>query len=424
MVVAPLVDLGFHRSPEMTVLANELSASEARRLALTSLGFARPRPSRAGVAHVRATAARLGAIQIDSVNVLARAHYLPTFSRYGAYSMTALDELAYRARELFEYWAHAACYLPMDLYPLLRWRMENQVAGWARLGRKQKAFNEAVYRDILARGPITASEVIDGGRSSGSWGGWSKGRQAIEFLFRQGRVAVAGRRNFERLYDIPERVFPAAIRRARIAPAEAKKALILRAARAMGVGTARDIAQYFHIDAWWDRVAAGGIRPRANTQQLFDELVEERRLEPARVEGWKRPAYVFPGAKVPPSVEVRAIVSPFDPVMWERGWTRAVFGFDYQIEIYVPGHKRIHGYYVLPFLMGDRFAARVDLKADRRRSTLIVHAAYVEPGFSERRVAGALAGELRSLAAWLSLDRFAVGAKGALAPALKRALRG
>jgi uncharacterized protein YcaQ len=408
----------------MTVLANELSASEARRLALTSLGFARARPSRAGVAHVRATAARLGAIQIDSVNVLARAHYMPTFSRYGAYSMTALDDLAYRARELFEYWAHAACYLPIDLYPLLRWRMENQVDGWARLGRTQKAFNEAVYRDVLARGPITASDITDGGKSSGSWGGWSKGRQAIEFLFRQGRVAVAGRRNFERLYDIPERVFPASIRRAkRIAPAEAKKALILRAARAMGVGTARDIAQYFHIDAWWDRVGVGGIRPRANTQRLFDELVEARCLEPARVEGWDRPAYVFPGARVPRSVDVCAIVSPFDPVMWERGWTRAVFGFDYQIEIYVPGHKRIHGYYVLPFLMGDRFAARVDLKADRLQSTLIVHAAYLEPGFSERRVAAALAGELRSLAAWLSLEAFAVGTKGTLARALKRALR-
>jgi uncharacterized protein YcaQ len=401
-----------------------LSAAEARRLALTSLGFARERPPRAGAAHVRATAARLSAIQIDSVNVLARAHYLPTFSRYGAYPMTALDDLAYRARELFEYWAHAACYLPMDLYPLLRWRMDNQVEGWARLGRKQTAFNEAVYREVAERGPITAGEITNGGKSTGSWWGWSEGKQAIEFLFRQGRVAVAGRRNFERLYDVPDRVFPAAVLRAKpIAPADAKKALILRAARAMGVGTARDIAQYFQIDSWWDRLALGGRRPRANTQTLFDELVEERRLEPVRVEGWERPAYVFPGAKIPRSVNVRAIVSPFDPAMWERGWARAVFGFDYQIEIYVPGHKRIHGYYVLPFLMGDRFAARVDLKADRPRSTLIAHAAYIEPGFDQRRVAAALAGELRSLAAWLSLDAFAVGAKGNMARALKGELR-
>jgi uncharacterized protein YcaQ len=338
--------------------------------------------------------------------------------------MTALDELAYRARELFEYWAHAACYLPIDLYPLLRWRMENQAEGWARLGRKQKAFNEAVYREVRERGPIAASEISNGGRSTGSWWGWSEGKQAIEFLFRQGRVAVAGRRNFERLYDIPDRVLPASVLRAKsIAPTEAKKALIVRSARAMGIGTARDIAQYFQIDAWWDRLAVGGRRPRANTQALFDELVEDRRLKVTRVEGWERPAYVYPGATIPRSVDVRAIVSPFDPVLWERGWTKAVFGFEYQIEIYVPAHKRLHGYYVLPFLMGDRFAARVDLKADRNRSTLIAHAAYIEPGFDQRSVAAALADELRSLAAWLSLDAFAVGAKGNLARALKRELR-
>jgi uncharacterized protein YcaQ len=402
---------------------NELSAAEARRLALTSLGFARARPSHAGVAHVRATAVRLGAIQIDSVNVLARAHYLPTFSRYGAYPMAALDDLAYRARELFEYWAHAACYLPVDVYPLLRWRMDNQVAGWARLGRKQKAFNEAVYREVVERGPMTAAELSNGGKSTGSWWGWSEGKQAIEFLFRQGRLAVAGRRNFERLYDLPERVLPRSVLRGkRISPDDAKKALIVRAARAMGVGTARDIAQYFHIDAWWDRLSVGGRRARPNTQALFDELVEDGSLERTRVEGWERPAYVFPGARIPASVDVRAIVSPFDPLMWERSWTRAVFGFEYQIEIYVPAHKRVHGYYVLPFLMGDRFAARVDLKADRKSSTLIVHAAYVEPDANPRRVASALAGELRSIAAWLSLESFAVGRKGDLAAPLKRAL--
>src|SRR5262249_32581389 len=183
----------------------------------------------------------------------------PTFSRYGAYPMAALDDLAYRARELFEYWAHAACYLPVDLYPLLRWRMDNQVEGWARLGRKQKAFNETVYREVIERGPMTAAEISNGGRSTGSWWGWSEGKQAIEFLFRQGRIAVAGRRNFERLYDIPERVLPRSVLRAkRLSPDDAKKALIVRAARAMGVGTARDIAHYFQIDAWSDRLSVGG----------------------------------------------------------------------------------------------------------------------------------------------------------------------
>jgi hypothetical protein len=206
-------------------------------------------------------------------------------------------------------------------------------------------------------------------------------------------------------------------------PDEARKALLVRAARAMGVGTAKDIAQYFHIGAWWDRRTPHGMRKPTSMQHLFDELVEDKRLETARVEGWTAPAYAVPGARLPRAVDARAIVSPFDPLMWERKWTKAVFGFEYQIEIYVPGHKRVHGYYVLPFLLGDRFAARVDLKADRKASTLIVHAAYLESGFTAARVAAALAGELRALAAWLSLDRFAVTRKGNLARSLASALR-
>ena len=238
-----------------------LSRTEARRLALASLGFGAKKPARAGAAHVRATADRLSAIQIDSVNVLTRAHYLPTFSRCGPYPSSALDDLAHGARELFEYWGHAACFLPIDLYPLMRWRMDNQRDAWSGLSRKQKAFMEAVYQEIAERGPLSAGEISIGGKSTGPWWGWSKGKEAAELLFRQGRVAVAGRRNFERLYDIPERVFPAAVLGAALVAApDAKKALIVRAARAMGVGTAKDIAQYFHIDAWWDRRWANGRR--------------------------------------------------------------------------------------------------------------------------------------------------------------------
>ena len=401
----------------------DLSSADARRVALSSLGFGVKRPVRAGPAHVRATAARLSAIQIDSVNVLARAHYLPTFSRYGPYPMSALDDMVHARRELFEYWGHAACFLPIDLYPLMRWRMENQCVAWAGVSRKQKDFMEAVYREVAERGPISAGELSIGGKSTGPWWGWSEGKRAIELLFRQGRVAVAGRRNFERLYDIPERVFPDAVLRAgAVAPSDAKKALILRAARAMGVGTAKDIAQYFQIDAWWDRLSVDGRRAPAKTGVLFDELVEDGRLERVRVEGWKQPAFVVAGLSIPRSIDARAIVSPFDPVLWERKWTKAVFDFDYQIEIYVPGPKRIYGYYVLPFLLGDRFAARVDLKADRKTSTLILHAAYVERGLDARAVADALAKELRSLATWLSLDSFTVRLKGNLATPLKRAL--
>lgn len=401
----------------------ELSSAEARRLALASLGFGAKKPARAGAAHVRATAARLSAIQIDSVNVLARAHYLPVFSRCGPYPLSALDDLAHGRRELFEYWGHAACFLPIDVYPLMRWRMDNQRDAWAGLRGKRRAFLEAVYQEIAERGPIAAGEISIGGKSTGPWWGWSAGKEAAELLFRQGRVAVAGRRNFERLYDIPARVFPAAmLDAAPIAAADAKKQLIVRAARAMGVGTAKDIAQYFHIDAWWDRLTVNGRRKPVSVQPLFDELVEDGRLERIRVEGWTQPAFVVPGAKTPRSMDARAIVSPFDPVLWERKWTKAVFDFDYQIEIYVPGPKRIYGYYVLPFLLGDRFAARVDLKGDRKTSTLIVHAAYVEPGGDPRAVAPALAGELRSMAAWLSLRSFAIGSKGNLARLLRRAM--
>jgi len=401
----------------------DLSSAEARRLALSSLGFGAKKPCRAGAAHVRATAERLGAIQIDSVNVLARAHYLPTFSRYGPYPMSALDKLVHDKRELFEYWGHAACFLPLDLYPLLRWRMENQSEAWAGVSRKQKDFMKAVYAELAERGPLSAGQLSNGGKSKGPWWGWSEGKKALELLFRMGRVAIAGRRNFERLYDIPERVFSdALLGTPPIAAADAKKALLVRAARAMGVGTAKDIAQYFHIDAWWDRLTVNGRRAPAKTDVLFAELVEDGRLKRVKVQGSEQPAYVVPGVRIPQSVDARAIVSPFDPLLWERKWTKALFDFDYQIEIYVPGPKRIYGYYVLPFVMGDRFAARVDLKADRKASTLIVHAAFIEDRLDPRAVSAALAGELRSIATWLSLESFAIGSKGNLANPLKRAL--
>jgi uncharacterized protein YcaQ len=337
--------------------------------------------------------------------------------------MSALDDLAHGRRELFEYWGHAACFLPTEMYPLLRWRMENQCAAWSGVGRRQRAFIDSVYAEIRDHGPLSAGELSNGGKSTGPWWGWSQGKEALELLFRQGKVAIAGRRNFERLYDLPERVLPADALRATVEPREARKSLLVRAASAMGVGAARDIAQYFHIDAWWDRLTAKGRRLPARIDELFDELVEERRLQPVRVEGWKAAAFMAPGAKIPRTMHACAIVSPFDPILWERKWTKAVFGFDYQIEIYVPAPKRVYGYYVLPFLFGDRFAARVDLKADRKSSTLLVHAAYVEPGFTTADVAAALAAELRSMARWLSLDGIVVGKKGALAAPLAKALR-
>ena len=400
----------------------DLSIAQARRLALAALGFGLRRPAKAGTTHVRATVQRLGAIQIDSVNVLARAHYLPVFSRYGPYPTAALDDLVHGRRELFEYWGHAACFLPVELYPCLRWRMDTQVTHWGGGEPQDQAFIEAVFAEVAARGPLPAGKIAVGGKSRGAWWGWSDAKRAVEVLFRQGRVAIAGRRNFERLYDIPERVFPPEVLKAKPVPEpEAKKELLVRAARAMGVGTARDVAMYFHIDSWWDRGTVDGRRAPAQTHRLFDELVEDGRLERVTVEGWKQPGYAVPGARIPKSIDARAIVSPFDPLMWERRWTKAVFGFDYQIEIYVPAAKRIYGYYVLPFLLGERFAGRVDLKADRKASILLVQAAYVEAGLDLKAVAEALTLELGHMARWLGLDRIKVATKGDLAEPLRRA---
>ncbi len=406
-------------------MTDELSSAEARRLALSSLGFGAKKPAKAGAAHVRATAKRLSAIQIDSVNVLARAHYMPVFSRFGPYPTSALDDLVHSKRELFEYWGHAACFLPIEMYPTLRWRMNGQLEGWGGLGKQQQAFIEAVYAEVAERGPISAGSISIGGKGTGNWWGWSDGKRAIEFLFRQGRVAIAGRKNFERLYDIPERVFPREVLKAKpLSESDGKKEMLVRAARAMGVGTARDIAMYFHVDMWWDRARANGTRRPANIKPLFEELVEDGRLEQVKVEGWKPPAYMPTGAKVPKTIDAQAIVSPFDPVMWERKWTKSVFDFEYQIEIYVPAPKRIYGYYVLPFILGDAFAGRVDLKADRKASTLLVHASYAEAGRDAKSVASALAIELRSVARWLELERITVGAKGNLARPLASAVKG
>ena len=379
------------------------------------------RPARAGLQHVRATAARLGAIQIDSVNVLARAHYLPAFSRYGPYRADALDELAYEKRELFEYWGHAACYLPVDAFPFFRWRMERQLQSGKALGASRARFIESVYREVADRGAVAAGEISIAGKKTGPWWGWSPGKEAVEILLAQGRLMVAGRRRFERLYDVTERVIPQRILDVPpVAERDAQKELFVRATRAMGVGTAKDVAQYFHVDAWWDRQSTNGRRAPSKAQDLFDELVAEGRLQVVNVEGWKRNGYMIPDASIPRAVDARALVSPFDPLMWARKWTTSIFDFDYQIEIYVPAPWRVYGYYVLPFLLGDRFAARVDLKADRKASTLIVHSAYVEAGLDAARVADALAGELRSLAGWLSLEKLKVGARGNLARDLRR----
>jgi uncharacterized protein YcaQ len=408
-----------------------LSLPEARRLAIAAQGFG-PRPTAPSIGHVRKLATQLNAFQIDSVNVLVRAHYVPAFARLGPYPMNALDALTYQQRKLFEYWGHAACLLPVALYPLMRYRMHADVAHEYMRSERGAAMAHA-YAEVAERGPIAAAELSNPGKRVGKWWGWSSGKATLEYLFDSGLLALAGRRGFERLYDIAKRVIPP---EALAAPApareEAMKQLICLGAKAYGVGTLGDITGYFMTDGWRDRKPAEpwwerppgrqGQRARPIGKRLVSELVEEGRLLPARVDGWSEPAYLYPGARVPRTVAARALVTPFDSLVWERSRIDRLFGMKYTIELYTPIPKRVFGYYVFPFLLGDTLVGRCDLKADRQRKVLMVQSAFLEPGQKPDHVAPELAIELRHMQAWLELDRIEVAERGDLAADLLRCL--
>ena len=414
-----------------------LSAAEARRVALTAQGFGAdgPRapalgtPTIPGGRHLRAVLGRVGLLQIDSVNALCRSHYLPLFSRLGAYPVELLDRAAFapgRRQTLFEYWGHEASLLPVAMHPLLRWRMARAARGEGiygslrRIVREQPALVERVHAEIAARGPTRAGElahldpVSPAVRRAGasSWWGWGDVKRAVEFLFWSGRLTAAGRAgNFERLYAVPGAVLPPEILAAPTPPEDAaQRELLLVAARALGVATEGDLRDYFRLDV-------------ADTRARLRELVEGGELWPVRVEGWRASAYLHPAARFPRRPgEARALLSPFDSLVWERARTERLFhGFRYRLEIYTPAHRRVHGYYVLPFLLGERLAARVDLRADRAAGVLRVPDAHAEMDVPVATVAGPLAEELRLLATWLGLDRVRVepGAAGALAGRLR-----
>ncbi|HSP39043.1 MAG TPA: crosslink repair DNA glycosylase YcaQ family protein [Frankiaceae bacterium] len=379
-----------------------LSAAQVRRAAVAATGLGGSRPQRPDLRQLRQMVRRLNLVQIDSVNVLARAHYLPGWSRLGAYDPADLDRLAYRRHELFEYWAHEASLVPVELEPLLRWRKaaalrhEGVWGGIKAVARARPDLVAAVLDRVRDEGARSASDFGD--RALGSWWGWSDTKRALEFLFWSGQLDVTERRrSFERVYDLPERVLPAAIRNLPTpSEGDARRELLLLAARAHGVGSAADLADYF-------RQTVPTCRP------LLAELVGDGSLLEVEVEGWEVAGYVLPDLVVPRRVEGRALLAPFDPLVWERPRVRRIFGFDYRIEIYVPAEKRRHGYYVLPFLLGDRLVARVDLKADRQRDLLWVRAVHGEPGAPDETGA-ALAVELRELAEWLGLSGLEVTA--------------
>jgi len=385
-----------------------ISIDQARRYALAAQGFTEPRPSgRVDVRHFRRVLDRVLVIQLDSVNVFSRTHYMPFFSRLGAYDRVALDRWLWQSGEMFEYWGHMASLLPVADHRLFRWRMERY--NWDRaeeLIAQRPGYLEGILEEVRQRGPLRTGDLDDPGerdRMANPMWNWSDGKVALEILFVKGKLAAADRRNFVRMYDLAERVIPLAHFEAPEAPrVEAQTILLERSARALGVGTADDVADYY-------RIRMPEARP------LLKQLVADGRLIEIEVEGWDSPALLHPEAKLPRLVEGKALLSPFDNLIWYRDRVERLWNFLYRIEIYVPEAKRIHGYYVLPFLLDGDLVARVDLKTDRKAGALLVKGAFAEPGVDPVRVGRELREELESVATWLGLGKVDVSRNGNLA---------
>ena len=405
--------------------AEVIGPAAARRAALAAQGLAEARPSGALTRrHLDRLLARIRLLQLDSVNVAVRAHYMPVFSRLGPYDPGLVDDAAWshaarRPRLLVEYWAHEASLLPVHDWPLLLSGAKR--AGWWRHYEPLAAREPGLVDDVLAAvkelGPVgagTLEAVLGAGdaRPKGAtWWARSDVKRICEWLFGTGQLTTGARVHFQRLYDLPERVLPPEVLAAHPAdPDESARALVLRAAGALGVATEPDLRDYYRLGP-------------AKSQCAVAELVEEGALEPVAVRGWRHVAYRQPAARMPRRVSARALLSPFDPLIWERGRTERLFGFRYRIEIYVPEPQREYGYYVFPFLLDDALVARVDLKADRRAGVLRVPGAFAEPGVQVARVVSELAAALRELAAWQGLDAVTVGERGDLAAPLAAALR-
>ena len=400
---------------------NALSANQARRIALAAQGMA----SGASPGTI-ATWPRIGKVidklhllQIDSVNVIARSHYLPVLARTGPYNAKTLDAHAFgrKKRSLFEYWAHEASLLPMRFYPLLRWRMDRAASGEGvykhlrQFAEQYPNYLNQVRREVAANGPLRAGDMPNAGKSSKDWWSWSDGKTALEYLFAAGEVTAAGRQNnFERLYDIPERAIDNTALNTPAPPeADAIRELLRLSANALGIATERDLRDYFRL-------------PVTETRTALSQLVENGDLSEVPVEKWEQPAYLARNASLPTRATRSALLSPFDPLVWNRDRARRLFNFNYRIEIYTPAHKRVFGYYVLPFLMKGRMAARVCLKADRQAGILRVNAAHIERGHELHLTADELSHKLRTFAKWLSLDDVAAANRGELSQELIAAL--
>jgi uncharacterized protein len=395
----------------------QLSLAEARRLVLSAQGFARPRPEQVEAAHVSDVITALALLQLDFVTVVVPSHFLVLFSRLGPYERELLAEVVYRRRGFTEAWAHEASIVPMDAWPLLAHRRavhRVRPRAFGSVIEKQKEYVRRVLREVKARGPLTADDLPAplglARRIKHSWYG-TVPRVVLEAHFGRGLLAVAERRpNFARAFDLPERIVPDEHRSRRLPPAAAQRELLLRAARALGVAQTADLADYWRL-------------PVAAAVPRVAELARAGALAPVHVEGWRSPAWTLPDAAVPDAITARALLSPFDPLIWFRARTRRLFHFDFRMEVFVPAPLRRWGIYVLPFLMGERLVARVDLKTDRTHRLLRVLGAFLEADARADEVAPALAAELHTLAAWLGLRGLAMGRRGNFARALGAALR-
>ena len=377
-----------------------LSKAEARRIAVQAQGLSAGPEGVATARTMRAMLQRLGALQIDSVNVLVRAQYLPLYSRLGAYDRALLDRIVYgKPRRFFEYWGHEASYLPLELFPAMRWRMERSRTGkgvWqnvARVGRDVPKLVAAVRKRFEEEGPLSASQFEDA-RNREKWWGWTDTKRAVEFLFWCGELTPIGRRtSFERIYDLTSRALPSSISQQHLEEDDQFETLVERAAAAYGVATEADLRDYFRM-------------PVAQTRSAVERLTERGTLQPVRVDGWKQQAYLHRAVRIPRASASRsALLSPFDPMVWNRERAHRLFDFHYRIEIYTPAHKRVHGYYVLPYLLDGQLVARVDLKADREARVLRVHSVHYEPAANKRTVSARLRDDLGRMAEWLGLDR-------------------
>jgi uncharacterized protein len=400
-------------------MTQTISPALARRIALAAQGFGRPRPPAVGTRQLNALIDRINLLQIDSVNVFERSHYLPVFARLGAYDKALLDRLTFASRAPHtEYWAHEAAFVRRDDWPLFRWRMRayRERYGVAENGwfQSNKSTVDWLRGELAAKGPLAAGEIEhDANTRRGPWWGWSDVKRALEFMFYFGEVAIAGRTRFQRRYALAEHVLPSSVLEKEISESDAVRELVLRSARAHGIGTAGDLADYYRIK-------------RVPAQAAINELQDSGELVPVTVAGWERagkpiPAWLHKDARLPRRIEAAAVLSPFDPIVWERERAERMFDFHYRIEIYTPQPKRVYGYYVLPILLNDRIVGRVDLKSDRQAGILRVQATWAEDG-APPETAERLVGVLREAAVWQGLGDVVVADRGNLARELRAAL--